>query len=569
MGGILGIAYVTNIIIDQVYLSSNVTVVLTTSTCNLGGFFGHLCFQNQFASFLLNNSYSKATVTPSGSNNVGGFFGNIDLTAGNISMIVANTYGSFTLGNDVYSFSISGRIGNGGFNNTNNQTFSFSNVFYNNVSSPFPPFNSNQLGRTSDGSCPVALNCSSLWNTVVNSGKFDQNSIWNGDKLRIEYYGGFGACSCGSGCVCPTIAPTSQDPTTQIYSTAVPTTQRSTTHLPTNYLSTTQVASTEVPTTLVLASKAPTTQLSSTFPTIKAAITQVPTISSPLCAVNVPNCQYCSRLAPPYNPSASNISCALSGGNWTWIVVSLTGIVVNNHSLVFADTSFSIQANFSNSAPLTLSGGSVALFNGSFNNTAPLLLNDTSVTQVSGDFASSDLLNISTSASLVVQGNFSATTSAIISFSVSANSSATIKVAGSVQLQGTVQLNLNAQPSNSSFTLIIFSFGFGAKRSPTPVPLNISQSQIQVIPNYNGSDCDIITSQINNQVGSLGVTIITAFGRNCSSAKNLGLIVGLSVGIPCIVTLLLIIILAYVAKREKKSAEKFAREFEMNRVTRN
>ena len=57
--------------------------------------------------------------------------------------------------------------------------------------------------------------------------------------------------------------------------------------------------------------------------------------------------------------------------------------------------------------------------------------------------------------------------------------------------------------------------------------------EVQVIPNYNGSSCDTISSQAINQQGSLGISLTSTFGNKCNGGKNLGLIIGLSVGIPC------------------------------------
>ena len=84
-----------------------------------------------------------------------------------------------------------------------------------------------------------------------------------------------------------------------------------------------------------------------------------------------------------------------------------------------------------------------------------------------------------------------------------------------------------------------------------------SSSQIGVIPNYNGSSCDTINSQTINQPNSLGVSIISTLGNKCNGGNNLGLIIGLSVGIPCgLIIILGGSIAAYHYSRKKEFNQK-------------
>ena len=80
--------------------------------------------------------------------------------------------------------------------------------------------------------------------------------------------------------------------------------------------------------------------------------------------------------------------------------------------------------------------------------------------------------------------------------------------------------NLDTQPQQGATNLQFISYN-----------CSISSSQIQVIPNYNGSNCDTINSQTINQPNSLAVSLTSTIGNKCNGGNNLGVIIGLSVGI--------------------------------------
>ena len=82
--------------------------------------------------------------------------------------------------------------------------------------------------------------------------------------------------------------------------------------------------------------------------------------------------------------------------------------------------------------------------------------------------------------------------------------------------------------------------------------VNISSSQIQVTPNYNNSECDTINSQTINQQGSLGVSLTSSIGNKCNGGKNLGVIIGLSVGIPC-AAIAVGLVIAYALRKRNDS----------------
>ena len=112
------------------------------------------------------------------------------------------------------------------------------------------------------------------------------------------------------------------------------------------------------------------------------------------------------------------------------------------------------------------------------------------------------------------------------SSSQQSNKSSPLNVGGCVSINGNISLNLETQPQQGTTNLQVISYNCSQQ-------VNISSSQIQVIPNYNGSSCDTINSQTINQPGSLGVSLTSTLGIKCNGGNNLGLIIGLSVGIPC------------------------------------
>ena len=80
-------------------------------------------------------------------------------------------------------------------------------------------------------------------------------------------------------------------------------------------------------------------------------------------------------------------------------------------------------------------------------------------------------------------------------------------------------------------------------------------SQIQVNPNYNGSSCDTINSQSINQPNSLGISLTSTIGNKCNGGKKLGLIIGLAVGIPLFVIILVVSIISIMKYNQKKRME--------------
>ena len=125
------------------------------------------------------------------------------------------------------------------------------------------------------------------------------------------------------------------------------------------------------------------------------------------------------------------------------------------------------------------------------------------------------------------------------------NKSSPLNVGGCVSINGNISLNLETQPQQGTTNFQVISYNCSQQ-------VNISSSQIQVIPNYNGSNCDTINSQTINQPNSLAVSLTSTLGNKCNGGKNLGLIIGLSVGIPCAVILLISVLVCYTIRKKEK-----------------
>ena len=404
----------------------------------------------------------------------------------------------------------------------------FSNVYYSQ--------NSNVSAISNFPTDPTGLNgksCISIYN--IFSTKF--SSLWAGQRLKIEPDNSPGTnyCCCAQGC--PTQTPTTQFattniPTTRVSTTLTPTTNFLTTQFATTRLSTTETPTTNFPTTQqgstllstthnpIVASQAPlttfypTTMYPSTISitTYQASTvlstTQTPTSHFPqtilpfYCYYQVPNCQNCPQNPPQVDLNQVNISCVFCGGTWNWNFYSKTGgTITNNGELVFGENS-------------------TIFIQGSLNNNASL--------------------NISSSSSVIVQGNFSQGSGGQTVFTFNPqqnNKSSPLNVGGCVSINGNVSLNLQTQPLQGTTNFQVISYNCSQQ-------VNISSSQIQVIPNYNGSECDTINSQTINQPNSLGISLTSTIGNKCIGGKNLGLIIGLAVGIPCGIVLTLGISLA-------------------------
>ena len=164
----------------QVYALPQVAVILNFGISGGGGLFGKLetTSLDQFFSMTINNVYSKANVTCSGTNCCGPLAGYFSFVS-NTNLTISSSY----FANNILceEFCSPAMVV------TQPERVSYSQVFLRiplSVTS-FPPSN--------DASSPVALDCITLFKTVNNT---FSPSIWGGDRLKIEYNYSNGVLSC-------------------------------------------------------------------------------------------------------------------------------------------------------------------------------------------------------------------------------------------------------------------------------------------------------------------------------------------------------------------------------------
>ena len=222
------------------------------------------------------------------------------------------------------------------------------------------------------------------------------------------------------------------------------------------------------------------------------------------CAYQVLNCQNCEQNAPQVDLSQVNVSCNFSGGYWTWSFTPKAGTLTVN------------SPNF----------------------------------------------EISTNSTVIVQGNLTQTPmgTIIVNYTNSSQNNKTVplNVEGCVSLKGNITVNLQTQPQQGTSQVQIISYSCSQQA-------NISSSQVQVVPNYNGSSCDTIDSKTLSHSNSFGVSLTSTLGNKCKSGGvSKGLLIGLSVAIPCVVILITAAIIGVLVhrrnvrlKRARKDLEKF------------
>ena len=408
-------------------------------------------------------------------------------------------------------------------------------VYYDNSSSSYLAIGG--VGTSSSFVGMKGLNCYDLFDTVNNS---FPSSYWGGGRLKIEANYSPGTCPCPfiTSYSPTTNHPTFYSPTNPLPTTQIPTTQILTTHFPSTQIPTTQILTTQIPSTQILTTKfsatftptshfpsttvstsfapsTPTPTSSSTPPCTNASTTNLPPTSTPLlCFYTVPNCSFCTQNAPLFDLTQGNVSCILSSGEWRWTFTPNSGALVN---------------------------------------TGEIVVNGNTTTLIEGNFENNANLNISSGSSVVVAGNLTQASGGQIVFTFNPqqnNKSSPLNVGGCVSINGNISLNLETQPQQGTTNFQVISYNCSQR-------VNISSSQIGVIPNYNGSSCDTINSQAINQPNSLGVSLISTLGNKCNGGKNLGLVIGISVGIPCGMVLALgLSLAAYQYSRKKEFNQK-------------
>ena len=229
-------------------------------------------------------------------------------------------------------------------------------------------------------------------------------------------------------------------------------------------------------------------------PTTQISSTQTPTTQilptplPPSCYYQVPNCQNCSTNPPLVDLTQLNVSCSFIENQYLWI--------------------------FQNKTSNTITNSVTIILNGS---------------------------------TTFIQGNFIQTSNGNLVFVISSNNnkSSSLNVGGCVSINGNISLSLETQPQQGTTNFQIISYNCSQQ-------VNISSSQIQVIPNYNGSSCDTINSQAIDQPNSLGLSITSTLGNKCNGGNNLGLIIGLAVGIPSGLIVIFAVSLAILKSKQNR-----------------
>ena len=337
-----------------------------------------------------------------------------------------------------------------------------------------------------------------------------------------------------------TLSPSTFTPTTQTATSLTPTTQTATSLTPSSLAPSTQIpttrsSTTQFPSSILSSTQVPTTRSSTTQSPPSLAPTQIP------CIYQVLNCQNCPKNAPLFDLTQGNVSCIFFQNEWRWTFTPNNGTLTN--TIVFENTTVIIQGNEINNGNLSVSLNSVVFIQGNITNNGNASFSENSLTVIQGVF---------------IQNSGGETTFTYNpSSSNSSKASAPLVVGGCVSINGNISLNLQTQPQQGTTNLQIISYNCSQQ-------VNISSSQIQVIPNYNGSSCDTINSQAINQPDSLGVSLTSTLGNKCNggNGKNLGVIIGLSVGIPCGLTLTTFIIISILRRKQGKQISKVKAEID-------
>eukprot|EP01091_Cochliopodium_minus_P012268 TRINITY_DN3685_c0_g2_i4.p1 TRINITY_DN3685_c0_g2~~TRINITY_DN3685_c0_g2_i4.p1 ORF type:complete len:574 (+),score=115.42 TRINITY_DN3685_c0_g2_i4:459-2180(+) len=270
-------------------------------------------------------------------------------------------------------------------------------------------------------------------------------------------------------CNCSNACPTAA-PSTMIPSTLVPSTTIPSTSTPSTTSPSSLIPSTLIPSTLVPSTTIPSTSTPSTTP----PSTSVPS-NPPNCLYNVPNCQNCG-LGSGFivDTTQFNVSCVLSNSNWI----------------------YSFSDKFSNTTTVKES----------------FTLNSTSLI-ILGDF------------------DLSQNTTIDIVFSDS-NKNGAINVTGCITLNGNISLTLEKRPERGTTKIVLINYNTNCS-----LPINfkrdvqtIQTSKFSVKPTYVNNKCDKISSTLNNQQGTLSLSLSASLNGNCSGIST-GAIIGIVLGV--------------------------------------
>jgi hypothetical protein len=151
---------------------------------------------------------------------------------------------------------------------------------------------------------------------------------------------------------------------------------------------------------------------------------------------------------------------------------------------------------------------------------------------------------------LVVQSN-----SSIIFNITDFNQLNFVNISGELNIEGQIIINLESRPNQTDISFLLFNHNGTA---------HVSDSNLKVTTNYKDSKCDKIDSSVSNLPNSLFVQLTTDFGANC--VNRLGIILGLSLGVPLFLIVLITFIFFILRRKMKKDAKEFQKEWNQNDV---
>ena len=547
-----------NTTILQVYCKEE--VVVSASGAMAGGIFGRILFSNNF-SLVVSNFYSRANISSS-SDIVGGFVGLLDFNTSMSSVSISDSYiSSFILATDAGQ--IAGQI-------MNLSSFISSNFFYNyQLNSSLP-----MVGIGMNSSIASGNNCTQLLNKILT---FNQTA-WGGINLRIEFNFTI------STILCTTPIPNTNEPSTGIPSTEIPSTHIASSNIPSTEIPSTHIASsnipsTEIPSTRIASSNIPSTNIPSTAlssstnplstsvpltlsssttspstnpPTNLPTTTSSPTTSSPTTSptispttspttsspTNSPITILPSTNSPSTPPPSTTASTTMSNTMQTSVSPSTNASCIYNvPNCINCDQSISSIVSNQINVSCEINQGK---WNWIFKNST------------SNDFFLSSNISlgapVSFDSNLVIETN----ASVILVFQNSQNSSSpAIEVNGCVSIEGDLNLLIDFKvEQDENFDLIKYNCQQNAVLK--------NDDSVKLIYNRDQNSCLTSKPKVTTNIIS---TTISSCGKS-----NLGVIVGLSVGIPLLMVLIVATSLFIARKKQKREVKAFKSNLKGNEM---
>ena len=237
------------------------------------------------------------------------------------------------------------------------------------------------------------------------------------------------------------------------------------------------------------------------------SLTAPPLTKAPsACVYNVPNCHFCASNPPNVSSSLASASCQLYNGSYTWSFTPPTGnFSTNDTSLVFTSSQTFFSGDF-----VEGTGGRLTFVVDYATRLIPVLI-----------------------------------------------------VEHCVHIEGKIWLNLSSpfQSGNYTFPLIRFLGSCSKRNSITPTQYN---GTVIIKPNYNRGSCDQYGYTLYQTGNTLCCSLSSTVGSLCST--NLGLKIGLAVGLPLLAAFIVVGFVFYCRRRDQKKATKYAKEYNMKQM---